>query len=360
MTPIFQTSTYFQDAIGSPRQGYDYARVKNPTREALQGNLAALENAAHAAAFSSGLAATETLLKTVLSEGDHLICGADVYGGVYRMLAQVWTRFGIQFDFVDTTNLDAVKNAIQENTRLVHLETPSNPLITVTDIAACAKLAHEAGALVSVDNTFATPFLQNPLEMGADVVMHSTTKFLNGHSDMIGGALITNSEKLSEDFAFSQKTSGSVPGPFDCWLVLRGTKTLHVRMPVHCTNAERIAGLLTRNPEVEGVRFPGLPQHPQHELAKRQMRGFGSMVSFDVGSHERADQFVTATQVFQLAESLGGGESLVSVPYTMTHGSVPPDQKAALGITPGLVRLSIGIEDIDDLVEDLEGALETL
>lgn len=360
MTPIFQTSTYVQDAVGSPRDGYDYARVKNPTREALQGNLAALENGKHAAAFSAGLAAMDTLFKTALNAGDHLICGADVYGGLDRQLRHVWARFGVEFDFVDTTDPEAIKNALRDETRLVHVETPSNPMITITDIEACAQIAHDAGALFSVDNTFATPYLQRPLDLGADVVMHSTTKFLNGHSDMIGGALMTNSDELAEAFRFQQKTTGAVPGPFDCWLVLRGTKTLHLRMPAHCSNAARIAELLDEHADVGDVRYPGLAHHPQHELAKRQMNGFGSMVSFDLGSEERANRFAGLTELFQLAESLGGVESLVSIPSSMTHGSVPEEKKKEIGLTPGLVRLSVGVEDIEDLVADIRSALEKL
>ncbi|WP_419934980.1 cystathionine gamma-synthase [Candidatus Palauibacter sp.] len=360
MTPIFQTSTYVQDAVGSPRQGYDYARVSNPTRDALQANLAALENGRHGAAFSSGLAATEAIIKTVLDAGDHLICGADVYGGVDRMLRYVWGRFGVAFDFVDTTDLDQVRAAIRPETRLVHVETPSNPTMTITDIAGCAGIARAAGAVLSVDNTFATPFLQRPLDEGADIVMHSTTKFLNGHSDMIGGALLTNSDELAEGFRFQQRTTGAVPGPFDCWLVLRGTKTLHLRMPAHCANARRVVDLLRGHAEVESVRYPGLEDHPQHELAKRQMRDFGSMVSFDLGSEARANRFAASTRLFQLAESLGGVESLVSIPSSMTHASVPEEKKREIGLGPGLVRLSVGVEDGDDLVDDIEQALAAL
>ncbi|WP_419163588.1 cystathionine gamma-synthase [Candidatus Palauibacter sp.] len=360
MTPIFQTSTYVQDAVGSPREGYDYARVKNPTREALQANLAALENGRYGAAFASGLAATEAIVKTVLDAGDHLICGADVYGGVDRMLRHVWDRFGVAFDFVDTTDLDQVHAAIRPETRLIHVETPSNPMITITDIAACAGIAHAAGAVLSVDNTFATPFLQRPLDEGADIVMHSTTKFLNGHSDMIGGALLTNSEELGEGFRFQQRTTGAIPGPFDCWLVLRGTKTLHLRMPAHCANARHVLDLLRGHEEVEAVHYPGLEDHPQHELAKRQMRDFGSMVSFDLGSEDRANRFAGSTRVFQLAESLGGVESLVSIPSSMTHASVPEAKKSEIGLGPGLVRLSVGVEDAEDLVEDVAQALAAL
>jgi len=360
MTPIYQTSTYVQSAVGSPTDGYDYARVKNPTREALQANLAALEDGRHGAAFSSGLAAIEAIIKTTLDAGDHMICGADVYGGVDRMLRHVWDRYGVTFDFVDTTDPDAVRAALRPETRLIHVETPSNPLMTVTDIAACAEIAHAAGALLSVDNTFATPFLQRPLALGADIVMHSTTKFLNGHSDMIGGALITNSDELAEQFRFQQKTTGGIPGPFDCWLVLRGTKTLHLRMPAHCANARAIATLLDGHAAVQRVLYPGLPEHPQHELASRQMRDFGSMVSFDLGTMERANRFAASTRVFQLAESLGGVESLVSVPSSMTHASVPDEKKAEIGLTPGIVRLSVGVEDPSDLVDDIGQALERL
>ncbi|MFV1987899.1 MAG: PLP-dependent aspartate aminotransferase family protein [Gemmatimonadota bacterium] len=360
MTPIFQTSTYVQSEVGSPTDGYDYARVKNPTREALQGNLAALENGRHAVAYASGLAAIEAVITTVMNAGDHMICGADVYGGVDRMLRYVWNRFGVAFDFVDTTDAEAVRAAVRPETRLIHVETPSNPMITVTDIAECGAIANDAGAVLSVDNTFATPFLQRPLDLGAHIVMHSTTKFLNGHSDMIGGALITNSDDLAEKFRFYQKTTGSVPGPFDCWLVLRGTKTLHLRMPAHCSNAKRVAALLDGRGDVERVLYPGLPGHPQHDLATRQMDDYGSMVSFDLGSTDRANRFAASTRVFQLAESLGGVESLVSVPTSMTHASVPDEKKAEIGLTAGLVRLSVGVEDVDDLLDDVGTTLDEL
>ncbi len=360
MTPIYQTSTYVQAAVGSPTDGYDYARVKNPTREALQDNLASLENGKHGIAYGAGLGAIEGIITGTLDAGDHLICGADVYGGVDRMLRYVWDRFGVEFDFVDTTDLDAVRAAIRPETRLIHVETPSNPMITVTDIAACADIAHAAGAILTVDNTFATPFLQRPLDLGADVVMHSTTKYLNGHSDMIGGALITNSDERADKLKFYQKTIGNIPGPFDCWLVLRGTKTLHLRMPAHCANARRVAEVLDARADVDRVHYPGLPDHPQHELASRQMDDFGAMVAFDLGSTERANRFAASTDIFQLAESLGGVESLVSVPTSMTHASVPDDKKAAIGLTPGLVRLSVGVEDGDDIIDDIQQALDRL
>ena len=360
MTPIFQTSTYVQSAVGSPTDGYDYARVKNPTREALQDNLASLENGKHGLAYASGLAAIEAIITGSLNAGDHLICGSDVYGGVDRMLRFVWDRFGVEFDFVDTTDLDAVRAAIRPETRLIHVETPSNPTITVTDIAGCADIAHDAGAILTVDNTFATPFLQRPLDLGADIVMHSTTKYLNGHSDMIGGALVTNDDERADKLRFYQKTVGNVPGPFDCWLVLRGTKTLHLRMPAHCANTRRVAELLHGREDVERVLYPGLPDHPQHELASRQMSDFGAMIAFDLGSTDRANRFAAATRVFQLAESLGGVESLVSVPTSMTHASVPDEKKAEIGLTPGLVRLSVGVEDGDDIIADIEQALDRL
>jgi cystathionine beta-lyase/cystathionine gamma-synthase len=360
MTPIYQTSTYVQAAVGSPTDGYDYARVKNPTREALQDNLASLENGKHGIAYGAGLGAIEGIITGTLDAGDHLICGADVYGGVDRMLRYVWDRFGVEFDFVDTTDLDAVRAAIRPETRLIHVETPSNPMITVTDIAACADIAHAAGAILTVDNTFATPFLQRPLDLGADVVMHSTTKYLNGHSDMIGGALITNSDERADKLKFYQKTIGNIPGPFDCWLVLRGTKTLHLRMPAHCANARRVAEVLDARADVDRVHYPGLPDHPQHELASRQMDDFGAMVAFDLGSTDRANRFAASTDIFQLAESLGGVESLVSVPTSMTHASVPDDKKAAIGLTPGLVRLSVGVEDGDDIIDDIQQALDRL
>ena len=360
MPPIFQTSTYVQEGVGIPKLGYDYARVSNPTRNVLQANLAALEGAAHGVAFASGLAAFDALVKATLGAGDHIVCGADVYGGVDRMLRTVWSRFGLEIDFVDSSDEEKLRAAVRPNTRLLHVETPSNPMMTVSDIAACAEIAHAAGALLSVDNTFATPFLQRPLDLGADLVLHSTTKYLNGHSDMVGGVLITDSDELAEAFRFQQKTSGTIPGPFDCWLVVRGTKTLHLRMRAHCANARAVAELLARHPEVGTVHYPGLASHPQHALARRQMKDFGGMVSVEMGSEERANRFATSTRIFSLAESLGGVESLVSVPAAMTHASVPEEKRREIGLTPGLVRLSVGIEEREDLLEDLERALSAL
>lgn len=360
MTPIYQTSTYVMDDVDQPRHGNVYARVSNPTRSALEGNLSALEGGAHAAAFASGLAATEAIIKSVVSAGDHVVCGENVYGGTDRMFRTVWERYGLEFSFVDTADLAALRSAIRPATRLVHVETPTNPLMRLADIAACSEIAHEAGALLSVDNTFATPFFQRPLALGADIVMHSTTKYLNGHSDVIGGACVVNDSELAEKLRYQQKATGGVPGPMDCWLVLRGTKTLHLRMAAHSDNAGRIAEYLEDHDGVEKVFYPGLASHPQHELASRQMSGFGGMMSIEMGSAERARRFVTRTRVFALAESLGGVESLISVPVSMTHASVPEDRRLKIGLTPGLVRLSVGIEDADDLIADLDQALTSV
>lgn len=360
MTPIYQTSTYVMDAVDKPRQGNVYARVSNPTRSALEANLAALEGGAYGAAFASGLAATEAIIKVTVSAGDHVVCGENVYGGTDRMFRTVWERYGVDFTFVDTADLEALRDAIRSDTRLVHVETPTNPLMRLADIAACAEIAHEAGALLSVDNTFATPYLQRPLDFGADIVMHSTTKYLNGHSDVIGGACVVNDSRLAEGLRYQQKATGGVPGPMDCWLVLRGTKTLHLRMAEHCASAARIAAFLEGHDAVPEVYYPGLRSHPQHQLARRQMSGFGGMISIEMGSAERAEQFVTRTRLFALAESLGGVESLVSVPVFMTHASVPEKRRQKIGLTPGLVRLSVGIESVDDLLADLDQALSGL
>ena len=358
MTPVFQTSTYVQDAVGRPRlEGYEYARVANPTRRALEDNLAALEGGAHGAAFASGLAAIEAVLKATVDGGGHVVCGASVYGGTERMFRTVWAGYGVAFSYVDTADLEALEAAIRPTTRLVHVETPTNPMMGLTDVAACAELVHGRGALLAVDNTFATPFLQRPLQLGADLVVHSTTKYLNGHSDVVGGAVVTDDDGLARRLRYQQKATGGIPGPMDCWLVLRGTKTLHVRMREHCANAGACAAFLEDHAEVERVLYPGLPSHPQHELAGRQMEGYGGMISVELGSAERAERFATATRIFALAESLGGVESLVSVPAAMTHASVPEEKRREIGITPGLVRLSVGIEDRDDLLDDLGSAL---
>ena len=354
--PIYQTSTYEQEALGKPRQGYEYARTQNPTREALEMNVAALEQGQFAVAYSSGLAAIGCLLQS-LQAGDHVLFTDNLYGGTYRLANQVWSKFGLQFSFVDTSNLDNVKKGLQPNTRLVFLETPTNPVLTVSDIAAIADLAHAHGAKLAVDNTFMTPFLQRPLSLGADVVVHSTTKYLNGHSDMVGGMIVLSDSQLHESLRFLQNAAGAVPGPFDCWLALRGTKTLALRMAAHESNARELARVAATHPRVQKIYYPGLAEHPQHELATRQASGYGGIVSIDLGSQHSAAQFMEALKIFYLAESLGGVESLVCHPASMTHASVPYDDRQRLGVTDGLVRLSAGVEDKEDLVKDVTDAL---
>ena len=355
MTPIYQTSTYIQDGLGR-HKGYEYARTRNPTREVLERNVAALEGGRHGFAFASGLAALDALLK-LLSAGDHVVSGESVYGGSHRQMTQIWARLGLAFSFVDVTDTAAIAAAATRQTRLVYVETPTNPMMQLCDLAAASEVAHRAGALLVVDNTFATPYFQRPLERGADVVLHSTTKYLNGHSDMVGGILVVNRDDLAEQIGFLQNGSGAVPGPFDCWLAVRGTKTLALRMRQHDANGRRIAEWLTRHPAVEQVYYPGLPSHPQHDLACRQMTGFGGMVAIELGSVERAKRLVERTKIFALAESLGGVESLIGHPASMTHASVPPERRRAMGLTDSLVRLSVGIEDVDDLIGDLEQGL---
>jgi cystathionine gamma-synthase len=350
--PIYQTSTYAQPRVGAPKR-YDYARGGNPTREALQTAIASLEGGAHGMCFSSGMGAETTLLLT-LSPGDHVVLGDDVYGGTYRLLARVLRGWGLAFDVVDLAEAGAVRHVIREETRLVWVETPTNPLLKVIDIGAVAAVAHEAGARVVVDNTFATPFLQRPLELGADVVVHSVTKYLAGHSDLVGGAIVTDDAELRERLAFLQNAVGAVPGPMDCYLALRGLKTLAVRMRAHCRGAEAVAAFLTGHPKVARVRYPGLPDHPGHAVAERQMDGFGGMVSFEVGSSNAARAVVERTRLFFLAESLGGVESLIELPGPMTHASVTG---SPLEVPDTLIRLSVGIEHPDDLVEDLAQAL---
>jgi cystathionine gamma-lyase len=359
MTPVFFTSTYKQDAPARPRGGYEYSRTSNPTRTALQNNLASLEDAAWGLCFASGLAATNALLDRLVP-GDHVLAGNDLYGGTYRIFRRVFERYGIRFSFVDTTDLSAIEAALEQSTRYVYLETPSNPLLRLTDIAAAARLAHGAGALLVVDNTFATPFLQQPIELGADVVLHSPTKYLGGHSDVVGGALLGNDEKLRDELAFFQNAVGGTPGPMDAFLVLRGTKTLHLRMERHCENALAIARHLARHDKVVRVHYPGLESHPQHALARTQMRAFGGMVSFELqGDVAAAERFASSTQVFTLAESLGGVESLIETPASMTHASIPAEQRRKSGLADGLVRLSVGVEDREDLIEDLERAFDS-
>lgn len=357
MTPIFQTSTYVQPAVGEPLGGsYDYGRTANPTREALEANFAALEGGVQGVAFASGLAAIEAIIKR-LSAGDHVVSEENTYGGTTRMFNHVLSRLGIDFSYVDTRDQDAIAAAMRPETRLIHVETPTNPMMRLCDIRATAELAHSAGALLSVDNTFASPYNQRPLELGADFTVHSSTKYINGHSDVIGGLLSVRDEALYDELMFIRKSTGAVPGPMDCWLTLRGTKTLHLRMRQHNANGMAIAKFLEDHPAVDAVHYPGLDSHPQHDLAKQQMSGFTGMVSVDVGTLARAKALTEHLRFFALAESLGGVESLISVPALMTHGSVPEDRRAAMGITPGLVRLSVGIEDEADLISDLDRVL---
>jgi cystathionine gamma-synthase len=352
-TPIYQTSTYAQDAVGV-HKGYDYARVANPTRTALQECLASLEGASYGHAFSSGLGAVATVLH-LLSPGDGVVCVNDVYGGVYRMFSQVYERKGYRFGYLSPGEISSdLARHLDGGTRLVWLETPTNPLLNIVDIPAAAEAAHAAGALVVVDNTFATPYLQQPLALGADLVLHSTTKYLGGHSDVVGGFVATNDPSLSERLAFLQKSLGAVPGPFDCWLVLRGLKTLAVRMDRHCANATAVAAFLDQHPRVEHVLYPGLPRHPGHPIAARQMRNFGGMVSFLLGSEDEAIEIAARTRLWKLAESLGGVESLIEHPARMTHASTADAPFAA---PRTLLRLSVGIEVAEDLIEDLDSAL---
>ena len=358
MTPIFQTSTYVQPAVGEPREHYDYGRTANPTREALEANAASLESGTGAVAFASGLAAIEAILKR-LSAGDHVVSEENTYGGTTRMFDRVLSRLGIEFTYVDSRDPEAIAAALRPETKLVHVETPTNPMMRVCDIRAAADLAHEAGALLSVDNTFASPFNQRPLEMGADFSVHSSTKYINGHSDVIGGIVAVRDEALYEDLMFLRKSTGAVPGPLDCWLTLRGLKTLHVRMDRHNANGMAVARFLEEHAAVDRVFYPGLASFEQHELAAAQMTGFTGMVSVDVGTLERAKALTEHLRVFSLAESLGGVESLISVPALMTHASVPEERRARMGVTPGLVRLSVGIEDEEDLLEDLDRVLSS-
>ncbi len=353
--PIYATSTYKQDGVGGLREGYEYSRSANPTRTALEASLAALEGGTRGFAFASGLAAEDTLLRAICRPGDHLILPGDAYGGTFRLVAQVLAKWGLDYSAVPLDDLDAVRAAIRPTTRVVWCETPTNPLLGIADIAELATIAHEAQARLVVDNTFASPYLQQPLALGADVVVHSTTKYLGGHSDVIGGALITADAALAEPLAFHQNAMGAVAGPFDAWLVLRGIKTLGVRMDRHCANAVRIVDFLTAHPAVDRVLYPGLPEHPGHDVAAKQMRGFGGMVSFTLrGGEETALKVCGLVEVFTLGESLGGVESLIEHPGRMTHASVAG---SALEVPNDLVRLSVGIEDIEDLIADLASAL---
>lgn len=357
MTPIYQTSTYVQAAPGD-HKGYEYSRTHNPTRTALQQALAALEGGKHGLCFASGMAATDTVAK-LLSSGDEIVSTSDLYGGTYRLFTKVFGRYGVKSSFVDMSDLAAVKAAITPRTKLIWVETPTNPLLRIIDIAAMAALAKEAGCLLAVDNTFATPFLQSPLEHGADIVLHSATKYLSGHSDVVLGALVVNDDELAERLAFLQNSSGATPGPQDCFLVLRGLKTLHLRMERHCANAAVLVERLVAHPAVGKVYWPGLPEHSGHAIAKAQMRGFGGMLSFTLkeDSVEKAHAVLTKLKLFALAESLGGVESLSGHPATMTHASIPREERLRNGLSDGLIRLSVGVEDVQDLWEDLRTAL---
>ncbi|MBA4493738.1 bifunctional cystathionine gamma-lyase/homocysteine desulfhydrase [Paenactinomyces guangxiensis] len=353
--PIYQVSTYKQKRVGE-HAGYEYSRTGNPTRAALEQLIAELENGARGLAFASGMAAISTIL-SLFNKGDHLVVGDDVYGGTFRVVSHVFNRLGIEASFVDTSDLAAVREAIRKNTRAVYMETPSNPLLKVTDIRGLAEVCQEAGLLLIVDNTFLTPYWQNPLDLGADIVVHSATKYLGGHSDVVAGLLATKDEQLGEELHFLQNSIGGILGPQDSWLLMRGMKTLGLRMKQHESNARHLAEWLQSRDQVERVYYPGLPTHPGYEIASRQARGFGGIISFDVGSAERADRLLEQVKLFTLAESLGAVESLISVPARMTHASIPPGRRAELGITDGLVRVSVGVEDIEDLVKDLEQAL---
>lgn len=357
MTPVYLTSTYVQEGLGK-NKGFEYARSRNPTRDALERNVAALEDGRHGFAFASGTACVDSIMK-LFKSGDHVICGQNVYGGTFRLFDKLLQKMGLQFTYVDTRDAQRIADACTPRTVAVFVETPTNPLMWITDLSAAAEAAHQAGALLIVDNTFATPVFQRPFSHGADIVFHSTTKYLNGHSDMIGGIAVLRDDDLADRLAFIQNASGAVPGPFDCWLAMRGTKTLHLRMPRHDENGRRVASWLAERVGAERVIYPGLPSHPQHELACRQMRGFGGMITVDLGTRERAARVLGRTRIFSLAESLGGVESLISHPASMTHASVPPERRAELGIGEGMVRLSCGVEDIGDLIADLDHAFAT-
>jgi cystathionine gamma-lyase/cystathionine beta-lyase len=357
MTPIYQTSTFWQESPGK-HQGYAYARGKNPTRTALQGCIAALENGKHALCFSSGMGAIDAVVK-LLKPGDEVITGNDLYGGTYRMFTKIFANYGIKFHFIDLNNAQNIVASINSNTKLIWIETPTNPTMQIVDIEACAKIADTHNLILGVDNTFASPYLQNPLDLGAHIVMHSATKYMGGHSDVIMGALVVNDDNLHEQLAFINNSCGATPGPQDCFLVLRGLKTLHLRMKAHCENGRVIAHFLATHPKIEKVYWPGFETHPNHEIAKKQMRDFGGMISIVLKNASLEDTFRIASgfKVFTLAESLGGVESLINHPATMTHASIPKAEREAAGVVDSLLRLSVGVEDIDDLIEDLKIAL---
>lgn len=357
MTPIYQTSTYVQAAPGD-HKGYEYARTQNPTRTVLQNALAAIENGEYALCFGSGMAATDAVAK-LLMPGDEVIVANDLYGGTYRIFTKVFALYGIKFHFIDMSNAENIRGYINGNTKMIWTETPTNPLLNIVDIEACAKIAKEHKLLLVVDNTFASPYLQNPLDWGADIVLHSATKYLGGHSDVVHGALIMKDAALEEKLRFIQNSCGAVPGPHDCWLVLRGIKTLHVRMQRHCENGEKIANYLRNHPKVGKVYWCGFEDHPNHDVAKKQMRGFGGMMSFTLkdDNMDAAMDVLKKTQLFSLAESLGGVESLIGHPASMTHGSIPREERIKNGLVDSLIRLSVGIEDVDDLIADLAQAI---
>jgi cystathionine beta-lyase/cystathionine gamma-synthase len=357
MVPIYQTSTYVQSAPDT-HKGYDYSRAANPTRTALEKAMAEIENGKYGLVFASGVAATDAVLK-LLQSGDEVIAANDMYGGTYRLFEKIFSKFGLIFHYVDMTNADNIKAKINAKTKLIWTETPTNPLINITDIEAVAAIAKASGALLCVDNTFASPYLQNPLDLGADIVMHSSTKYLGGHSDVIQGALVMNDATLRDQLHFIQKSCGAVPGPQDCFLVLRGIKTLHIRMERHCENGEKIAHYLLNHPKVKTVYWCGFEDHPGYAVAKKQMRGFGGMISFELKdeSAEETKRVLMSTKLFSLAESLGGVESLINHPATMTHASIPREERIKNGLSDSLIRLSVGIEDADDLIEDLKNAI---
>jgi cystathionine beta-lyase/cystathionine gamma-synthase len=353
--PIYQTSTYVQEGLGK-HKGFEYARTQNPTRMALEKNMAVLERGVAGYAFASGMAATTAVTQLLLKQGDHAICGENVYGGTFRLFDKIVKHYGIEFTYVNTSKLDEVERAIRPNTKMVFIETPTNPLMSITDIRAVCDIAHRSNCRVVVDNTFMSPYFQRPLELGADIVVHSTTKYVNGHSDSVGGLVILKRKEDAERLQFIQNAAGAILSPFDSWLVLRGIKTLPVRMEAHNANGMAIAKYLAERKEVQKIYYPGLLNHPGHELAKKQMTGFGGMIAFDLGSRDRAARFLEAVRLCSLGESLGGVETLISHPATMTHASVPPEERARLGITDGLVRISVGIEDVEDLIADLNQA----
>ncbi|MBM2840598.1 MAG: Cystathionine gamma-lyase [Bacteroidetes bacterium] len=355
MTPVFLTSTYVQEELGK-NKGYEYSRVSNPTRTALEQNIAALEGGTEGMAFGSGTAAIDAIIH-LLKPGDHVILSQNVYGGTYRIAKMIWEEYGLQFDFVDTTNLQNVERVLRPNSRMLFIETPTNPTMEITDLRGAASIAKKHKLVSVVDNTFATPYLQQPLNFGFDIVVHSLTKYLNGHSDMLGGLVVTNDKSIAERLRFLQKSIGGILSPFDAWLCLRGTKTLAVRMKQHCENAMKVAQWLRTQKQIQRVYYPGLEDHPQHQLAKKQMCGFGGMISFELGSLEAAAEFLKRVRLCALAESLGGVETIITHPATMTHAAIPPERRQQIGVTDGLVRISVGIEDVEDIIDDIDTAL---